>query len=509
MKISSFIILMLLPFAGHTQQKIFNIIDYGAKPDGVTNNSSNIQKAIDDASTRGGGTVLVPAGKFVTGVIYLKSNVALNLAPNAVLLGSAKRTDYGPTDASPLIVAKNLENIAITGKGTIDANGEKLLKDLIVLLNTGKLKDTVWGKLNPWGQMQPLESNRPKIIGFTNCKGVTVKGITLKNSIDWVQDYRNCTDMVFDSIKVESNTYWNNDGIDLVDCKNVKLTNSFFNADDDGICLKSSDRNGACENIYIARCRVRSSASAIKMGTASWGGFRKITIKDIQIYDTYRSAIALECVDGAAMQDVDISNINAVNTGNAIFIRIGHRNKDTLIGSINGIRIRNVNVDVPAGKPDKGYPYEGPEVKGQHNFFPSSIVGLPGHAVQNVLLENINIVYHANADKSVAQFGIDSLDKIPENAQDYPEYSMFGELPAWGFYARHATGLTFKNVTISCPGSDFRSAVVFNDIAGLTIKNLNIPQVKVIPVIFLHAVTDQSFHDIHIPGTDADKIEIK
>ena len=78
---------------------------------------------------------------------------------------------------------------------------------------------------------------------------------------------------MIDSIKVESVTYWNNDGIDIVDCKNVKLTNSFFNAADDGICLKSEDPNGACENVYVANCRVRSSASAVKLGTGSTGWF--------------------------------------------------------------------------------------------------------------------------------------------------------------------------------------------------------------------------------------------
>jgi len=507
MKIISFLFLQILPFIVFSQQKIYSIVDYGAKADGITDNTVNIQKTIDDAWTNGGGKVYVPAGTFLTGVISLKSNITLDLGLNAVLLGSAKRADYGPGDALPLISAKNLQNVAITGKGTIDGNGDELLKDLISRLNAGTLKDSAWGKLNPWHQMQPLESNRPKVIGFYNCKSVIIKGITLKNSLDWVEEYRNCGDMVFDSIKVESNTYWNNDGIDLVDCKNVKLTNSFFNADDDGICLKSSDRNSCCENIYVANCTIRSSASAIKMGTASRGGFKKITIRDIKIYDTYRSAIALECVDGGVMEDVDIRNINAVNTGNAIFIRVGHRNTDTVVGSINRVHISNVNVDIPKGKPDKGYPFEGPDVRYPHNVFPSSIAGLPGHPVQNVVLENINIVYHTDASKAVAQFGTDSLEKIPENSNGYPEFSMFGELPAWGFYVRHAEGITLKNVTVSCPGNDFRTSCVFNDVNGLTIRNLQIPQVKSLPVILLHNVAKQTFNRINIPGTGAGKIE--
>jgi len=509
MKIFFFLSLIILPFGVFSQQKTFNITCYGAKADGITDNTANIQKTIDDASTHGGGTVYIPAGTFLTGVINLRSNITLNLASNAVLLGSAKRADYGSGDASPLISARNLQNIAITGAGTIDGNGGELLKDVIQRLNAGTLKDSAWGKLNPWHQMQPQESNRPKIIGFYNCKGIRIMGITLKHSLDWVEEYGNCSDMVVDSIKVESNTYWNNDGIDLVDCKNIKVINSFFNADDDGICLKSSDRNNCCENIYIANCVVRSSANGIKFGTASYGGFKNITIRDIKVYDTYRSAIALECVDGGMLQQVDISNINAVNTGNAIFIRAGHRNGDSVSSSINNVRISNVTVNVSGGKPDKGYPYEGPLVRYPHNIFPSSIVGLPGHPIKNVVLENIHITYHGTASKTIAQFALDSLEKVTENPNGYPEFSMFGELPAWGFYIRHAQGVTFKNVTMSCLGDDFRSACIFDDVTGLTIGGLIIPQVRAIPVILLRGVSINVLSDLQIPGHDANKIVIK
>jgi len=508
MKLLSFLVLFALPFGGFAQQKIFNINNYGAIGDGVTDNTTSIQKTIDAASAQGGGIILIPKGVFLITPITLKSNITLSLAADAVLLGSAKRTDYGAADdASPLITAYNLQNIAITGKGTIDGNGEELLKNLIQMLNDGSLKDSAWGKLNPWHQMQPREQNRPKIIGFTNCTGIQIKGITIKHSLDWVEDYKNCSNLVVDSIKVESNTYWNNDGIDIVDCKNVKVTNSFFNADDDGICIKSEDRKGMCENIYVADCKIRSSASGIKLGTASFGGFKNIVIRNIKVYDTYRSAIALECVDGGVMQDIDVSHIDAVNTGNAIFIRLGHRNTDSVFSTINGIHISDVSVMVPAGKPDKGYPVEGPVSRFPHNIFPSSIAGLPGHPVQNVTLENIRIVYYGSASKTVAYTSTDSLKNITENTAGYPEFSMFGELPAWGFYARHAQGITFKNITMSCLGADFRPACVFDDIDGLTLNAVKIPQVKSLPVILFNHVIHKSVHDLAIPSTAANKVK--
>ena len=173
-------------------------------------------------------------------------------------------------------------------------------------------------------------------------------------------------------------------------------------ADDDGICLKSEDRNRRCENIYIANCTVRSSASAVKFGTASWGGFKNITVRDITVYDTYRSAIALEVVDGGVMEDIDIRNIKATNTGNAVFIRLGHRNKDAVISKLRRVHIANVKATIPKGKPDKGYPMEGPLLRYPHNVFPASVTGLPGHPVEDVVLDNIDIQYEGGASKDSA-----------------------------------------------------------------------------------------------------------
>ena len=273
MRLTGLLLALLCSHSAYCQQKVFDIRHFGALSDGRTVNTVPIQKAIDEAASQGGGTVLVPAGKFVTGVLTLKSNVSIRLAAHSLLLGSTDRTDYGPGNAKPLIMASDQHHISITGKGTIDGRGTALLKDIYNKLNAGTLQDPEWKTPNPWHQTRPSEENRPKIIGFTRCDDILVKGITLLHALDWVEEYKNCSRIIIDSIRVESNTFWNNDGIDLVDCKDVKVTHSFFNADDDGICLKSEDRNGACENVYIAHCTVRSSASAIKLGTAGYGGF--------------------------------------------------------------------------------------------------------------------------------------------------------------------------------------------------------------------------------------------
>jgi len=445
----------------------FNVLSYGARADSRTMNTKAIQKAIDAAFARGGGVVLVPAGRYVTGVIHLRSHVDLHLAEGAVLLGSARRADYGPGSASPLIVADSQRSIAITGKGTIDGQGPLLIKDIYRMLEAGTLQDSEWKTYNPWHQTRPEERNRPKLIEFRDCDGVIVKGITIRDGLCWIQNYKNCSGITIDSIKVISNVMWNNDGIDLVDCRKARVTHSDLNADDDGICLKSESAGGRCEDIYIGDCTIRSSASAFKMGTASHGVFSNIRVRNLKVYDTYRSAIALETVDGAILEDIDIRNVTATNTGNAFFLRLGHRNKRVPPGRLRNVYIGNVRVEVPAGKPDKGYEMEGPPVKEAHNVFPSSIAGLPGHPVEDITLENIEITYPGGASRDTAWRPADSLSLVPEREQAYPEFSMFGELPASGLFVRHVKGLRLKNVRFVFKKKDFRPAWVFDDVSGL------------------------------------------
>jgi hypothetical protein len=481
------------------QTKVINITVLGAKGDASTNNTVFIQKAIDSLAAAGGGRVLVPAGKFVTGVIQLRSGIDLHLHRGATLLASTKRSDYGTTRASALIVANQQNNISITGQGTIDGRGREVVADVDRMLKEGTLQDPQWQTYNPWHQKRSAEFNRPHLLTFNQCDKVTITGVLFKDAACWVQTYRECTNLVLDSVRVQSTAYYNNDGIDIDDCRNVTVSHCDVNADDDGICLKSGNSKTFCENVQIFDCRVRSSASALKFGTASHGGFKHVSIKNVSIYDTYRSAIALESVDGGTLEDVQIENIQAKNTGNALFIKLGQRKTEAPIGVVKNIRIRNVKVVVPAGKPDKGYEMEGPEVQYPHNPFPASISGLPGHPVENVTLENIKIVYEGAASKQVAHFGLDSLDKVPENANDYPEFSMFGELPCWGLYVRHVTGLQLKAILLKKDKEDFRPAMIFDDVQQLAVQELQIPSAQTKPVIVLKHTPDPSIKSLQLP----------
>ena len=465
------IILMMGAAVRVVAQQRADIRKYGAVGDGRRVNTAAIQRAIDVAGKRG-GVVVVPAGRWLTGVLTLRSGVELHLDSGAVLLGSTSRLDYGRDRASALLVAEGQRRIAITGMGTIDGQGREVVEDVFRLLRAGTLQDPDWQHENPWHQKRPNERNRPGLIEMTRCDSVRVEGVLLKDAACWVQTYTECTNLSLTRLRVRSTAYWNNDGIDVVDCQNVWVSGCDVDADDDGICLKSSNSAKRCEQVLIEDCNVRSSASGIKFGTASYGGFKDILIRRIKIRDTYRSAIALECVDGGVLEDVTVEDVLATRTGNALFIRLGHRYQNAAPGIIRRVKVRRLRVEVPEGKPDKGYEMEGPEPADAHNFFPASIVGLPGHPVEDVTLQDVEVSYRGRENVSVAEYGLDSLDRVPEREADYPEFSMFGELPAWGLYVRHVSGLRLNGVVLRHPGVGSRPAVVFDDVQRVMVDKL-------------------------------------
>jgi polygalacturonase len=449
-------------------QKEYNIKDFGAMTGLSYNNAAIIQKAIDDASANGGGKVIIPEGNYMTGPLILKNDVELHLNQDAILWGSAQRMDYVPGKMA-VISAYGQHHISISGRGTIDGQGRDLVENALLQLRAEKIQD------KEWLTKRPTEVNRANLIFLKNCKDIKVTGITLKNAASWVQNYKECENILIDSMTVHSNCYWNNDGIDIVDSRKVRITNSYFNAADDAICLKSEIPDGSCEDVYVENCTVRSSASGFKLGTGSVGGFRNIKVRNLTVFDTYRSAIALETVDGGFLENIDIDGVIGKNTGNAIFIRLGHRNKDVRFSTLRNIKIKNVKVEIPLGKPDIGYPMEGPAPKvAPHNLVPASITGLAGHEVKNIILENIEMLYGGGAQKDRAYVSLNELDKVPENEAGYPEFTMFAELPAWALYTRHAKDLSIKNLKVSLRESDFRPALVFDDVTKLSLDQIGI-----------------------------------
>ena len=427
----------------------FNITDYGAKGDGSTLNTKFIQSAIDDCSKAGGGTVNFPAGRYVSGTLFLKSHVTLNLEAGAILEGSKNLSDYPVTVSNirsytdsytnkSLIYGDGLENIAITGHGTLDGNGAAF--------------DEVTHELMKKNLSESYKI-RPYMIRIINCKDILIRDVTILNSPMWVQHYLLCEDVNIEGITVNSRVNHNNDGIDIDACNRVRISNCDIISGDDAIVLKST-LDVPCKNIVVTNCNISSNCNAFKLGTETNGGFENITFSNSTIYDTGISGITLQMVDGGTLDRVSISNITMTNVSNAIFIRLGNRArvfKENMpkpgMGKMSNIIISNIQGDKIGNTG-------------------CSITGLPSFPVKNITLENIRFSFKGGGTKDLVDL------EIPENPEKYPEQSMFGKLPAYGFYCRHLENMTFNDIELDFSSPDARPAIICDDVAGLELYKI-------------------------------------
>jgi len=432
-----------------TQADDYNILAFGAKSDTTVLSTEAIQQAIDACSASGGGRVVVPAGQYKTGTIVLRSHVNLHIETGAVLYGSTRISDYRPMISSykslrtggptvQLIYADSVSDVALTGNGTIDGRG------------------AAFPKLS-WNDEG---ITRPHLLRFIQSSDIRISDLTLRNSGCWMQHYLACDRLQIHGIKVYNRNNYNNDALDLDGCHDVTVNDLFADSDDDGITLKSTSPR-LCENINIRNCRVSSHCNAIKLGTETNGGFRNITIQDCTVkpsedqltqyfgHEAKRgtSAISLEITDGGVMENVVVQDITVEGTESPIFIRLGNRARPysadvpvTQVGKIRGVRLSNISV---TGAGPTG----------------CSITGLPGHPVEDIRLSNI-IIRHAGGQPTVA---------VPadEKEADYPEATMWGVLPARGFFVRHARNVEFHRVQFITDKPDQRPEYVKIDCADV------------------------------------------
>ena len=424
----------------------------GAKPDGKTLCTAAIQKAIDDTAAAGGGTVTLPPGTWLSGTLRLKSHVRLHLEAGATLLGSTDLKDYPeivPAVRSytdnyvnrSLIAGEDLDDVALTGRGTIDGNGAAY---------PGK---------------QYL--NRPFVIRLVNCRDVLVEGLRLRASPMWMQEYLACDRVRIRGLTVfnHSPNVYNNDGLDIDGCRDVTVSDCVIDSDDDGICLKSTlDR--PCENVTVTNCVISSHCNAFKTGTESTGGFKNIVFSNSAIFSPRYSknvcgtlrghaGIALESVDGGVLDGVAVSNVTIEGVNVPIFLRLGNRARPFKKGAPKPgpSTLRNVSIShiVARGMGGIG----------------CAIAGLPGNRIENVSLTDIQLAFEGGGKAE------DASRAIEERPEAYPESRMFGDLPAYGFYVRHAKGVKFSNVRVVTDKPDSRHAVVFDDAADVVLDGLD------------------------------------
>lgn len=452
----------------------FNIKDYGAVGDGETLNTKAIQRAIDACSAAGGGKVWIPTGRFVIGTVQVKSNVTVSLDYGAALLGSQNKKDYPTENLRParegnsecLLYAEDATNIRLEGIGVIDGRGQP---------------EFFPKRAGPGGR-----DDRPRLIRFENCENLTFSGLTYKNPAFWGIHLIDCKDVHFTGVTVRMrNNHSNNDGLDIDGCDNVLIENCDIVSGDDAICLKSS--LNACRNIVVRDCIVSSATAAVKFGSSSYGGFIDVDISNCYFYDCPMGAIKLQSVDGARLENISISRIVMEDVGSPLFVRLGNRGrtytKNTYtgtrvlngeksegagVGSIKNIRMSDVVAKVSyldrvaaAKSPYKVLEFEeGSELSEKEKGMagPIMITGIPGHYIEDVVLENIEISYPGLGTEA------DAKREVPEDITRYPEQFFFGPLPAWGAYIRHTKNVTFKNVKMELRKQDARKRIVLDDV---------------------------------------------
>ncbi|HRT22423.1 MAG TPA: glycoside hydrolase, partial [Candidatus Hydrogenedentes bacterium] len=257
----------------------------------------------------------------------------------------------------------------------------------------------------------------------------------------------------------------NNDMIDIDGCRNVIVSDCIGDSDDDALTLKSTGAR-ATEHVVISNCILRSHCNAIKAGTESAGGFRDIAISNCVIQRSQAEGklsgrteglggIALEIVDGGTLERVSISNIVLEGTAAPIFMRLGNRARPPKpsdpkppIGVFRDVSINNV-VATGAGK------------------IGCAIAGLPGHPIENLTLSNIRMSFAGGG--TVEEAGA----HVPEQEEKYPEGTMFGTLPAYGFYLRHVRGARLCGINLRYETPEMRPAIVADDVSDFRLESLD------------------------------------
>lgn len=452
---------VLLIAANSFAQNAYNVKAFGATGDGKTLDSKAINKAIDSAAVMGGGIVYLPAGNYMCGSIHLKNNISLYIGQGATIVATdrpeaydqAEQTvnttyqDYGHSHFhNSLIWGEDVHDVSILGPGKIYGKG--LLRDY-------------------------KKDSRVADKGLTlyKCRNVIIRDVTFLHA-GWFAILATSVDnLTIDNVKMDTNR----DGMDIDCCRNVHISNCSVNSPyDDGICLKSTFALGfarATENVTITNCQVSGfdegsfldgtdkrtpqedgglhPTGRIKFGTESNGGFKNVVISNCTF--NYCRGLALETVDGALLEDVSINNITMRDIVSApIFLRLGARMrgpKEIPIGELRRVTISNVRI---------------------YNSDPAQsciITGIPGHDIQDIVLDNIRI-YAKGGTKAQ-----DAAD-VPELEKNYPEPSMFGTTAAYGFYIRHVSGIKLRDVEVSYMDEDARPPFILDDVKGADIHNI-------------------------------------
>ncbi len=422
---------------------IYSILDYGAIPDGRTNCAPAIQAAVDAAAGAGGGTVLVPSGRYYSGSLLLKSHVELRLETGAVLISSLDENEIHAFPAAPgeqpidgwnggfFLGARDAEDIRVTGSGVIDGQGDRVFSDADV--------DAGFHEC-------PLRCApfRPRLLLFENVAGLEIAGITLKDAAFWTLHMAGCKRVRVHDIQILNNDRGaNNDGIDPDCCQDVIIANCLVETGDDAIVLKSTapmaKRHGPCENVTITGCVLHSRDSALKIGTETHGAIRRVVFSDSVVKDCSR-AIGIWVRDGGTVENIQAHHLTGGvrryadaydlpgapgwwGKGEPIFVSATFRKGSALPspGKIRRLSFSHISLDC------------------ESSLF---LGGEESSVIEDVRLDEIHLRFVRQGTQPGCLF-----DEQPSARHIYPH-----TIPA--LYARRVKGLSLRNSTACFTGED-------------------------------------------------------
>ena len=451
-----------------------DIRDFGATGDGATLDTGAINAAIAACSDGGGGVVIFPPGVYLSGSIHLRSGVALKLAAGAVLRGTRVMRHYDPREHSPwseyqdasqtyfqdsLIWGEDLENVAILGPGVIDGNdafGPWPGMEESPPPPYGWLLSTILYQID-----DEVFQRGAKPIALKRCRNVLIKDLTIRHAPNQGVLAAGCENVLVQGYRAEEVRV---DGIDVVCCRRLTITDAEIRSLDDAVAIKSSYTLGSrcsCEEILVKNSLLSTFINALKIGTESVGDFRNIVFRDCRVRNLPGlpsfAGISLMSVDGGALEDILYSDIALENTGYPIFIRLGDRLRSPerpAVGSVKNVTIRNVTASGGLGAGA------------------SSVTAVPGSRVGGgIRLENLDLTCRGGGRLLTSSLPVPET-RESDGVYPDPAYILPGDSPAYGFFCRHVRGLEFRNVRLGFEKADRRAALICEDVEGLVTEGL-------------------------------------
>jgi len=393
--IRKFACVLLLMTASSTlpAQNRRNVIKYGARPDGRTSCTRYIQQAIDACARAGGGVVYFPPGRYLTGPLFLRSHITVEIDPGAAVLFQTDIRHTPAVDGSweglerkvyaSLFNGFDLENVAITGRGTLDGQGKvwwDAARQTMEMRKKFHLSERE--PENPAGSL--LRWGRPKMIDLYRCRNVEVSGVTMVNSPSWTIHPIYCRDVDIHAVKIiQPYDSPNTDGIDPESCTDVRITDCFIDCGDDCIAIKSGyNASGRakgipCQDVIISNCTFAHGRSAVGIGSEMSGGVRNVTVTGCIFHGTLRGLrVKTGRGRGGVVEGLIADDIIMDSVSEGISIDMYYDGHDTTW--------RPVTVETPFLRNIRYF-----NIIGHHLKQAIDIRGLPEAPVDGITLENI------------------------------------------------------------------------------------------------------------------------